>query len=146
MKILKFLPSFILGLFLFGITSCTKENVLADNQKSIKKSWTLQQYLLNDADKTATLEITGYEESYTDNSRYDRSYTDRNGDRVTENGTYQFENATKLNITGIGSMEMSSQIGTVSTSYYNIIKVNDTQFWYYYTNGGDRHEFHLTKK
>jgi hypothetical protein len=34
----------------------------------------------------------------------------------------------------------------VSSSYYNILKLDKDEYWYYFENGGDRHEFRLVKK
>ena len=72
---------------------------------------------------------------------------DKKGDSKSETGTWKFEkDQKKLNISGIGSIEITVKTGTVSSSYYNILKLDDDEFWYYFTNGGDRHEFHLIKK
>lgn len=134
------------GALSISATGCNKEAALETNQKTIKKSWGLQQYLHNNADHTAAMTITALDESYTDNNKYDRSYTDKNGNKVVENGTYQFETADVLQVSGIGSIEISPEVGTVSSSRYNIIKLTDSDYWYYYTNNGDRHEFHFTRK
>lgn len=124
--------------------SCSKEDTLAQNQKNIKKLWKLDNYLMNGVDKTADLIATGYEESYQDNAKYDRSF-DKNGNKTTQNGNFSFENATRLKISGVGSVEMTDN-NTTSSSYYDIITLNETQFWYSYTNGGVRHEFRLSRK
>lgn len=124
---------------------CKKENTLAENEKNIKKLWKLDQYLVNGTDKTSSLVISGYDESYTDNSKYDRSFTDKNGSKVTQNGNFQFDGAQKLRISGVGSIEFTDN-NTASSSYYDIIKLTDTQLWYYYMNGSEKHEFRLSRK
>lgn len=129
-----------------GISACTKEQPLESAQKTIKKAWALQQYLHNNVDHTSAMTITGLDESYTDNNKYDRSYTDKNGSKVVETGTYIFEDAATIAVMGMGSMEISPEVGTVSSSKYNVIKLTDSEYWYYYMNGGDRHEFHFKKK
>jgi hypothetical protein len=142
MNLRKLLFSFLTLSLVFA--SCSKEDNLAQNQQNIKKLWKLDNYLMNGVDKTADLIATGYEESYQDNSKYDRSF-DRNGNKVTQNGNFSFENATRLKISGVGSVEMTDN-NTTSSSYYDIITLNETQFWYSYTNGGVRHEFRLSRK
>ena len=146
MKTRMLLHFIILSVLSISVISCQKEDALFANQKSIKKSWALQQYLHNNVDHTSAMTITGLDESYTDNNKYDRSYTDKNGNKVVETGTFVFENAEKIHISGVGSMELSPEVGTVSSSTYNVIKVTDTQLWYYFMNGSDRHEFHFTRK
>jgi hypothetical protein len=127
-----------------GTTGC-KKDVLAENQKNIKKLWKLEQYLVNAVDKTTSLQISSYDESYTDNQKYDRSYTDKNGNKQVQNGSFEFESATRLHVSGVGSIEFTNG-ATASSSYYDIIRLTDTQLWYSYTNGGNKHEFHLSRK
>jgi hypothetical protein len=136
--------SVFLAFAVFGLTSCKKDE-LSENKKNIKKLWKLDQYQVNGTDKTGSLLISGYNESYTDNQKYDRSYTDKNGTKIVQNGSFEFESANRLHISGVGSIEFSSD-GTASSSYYDIIKLSDTQLWYSYTNGGKKHEFHLSRK
>ncbi len=136
---------FFLAFLVLGIFSCKKDNTLAENEKNIKKLWKLDQYLLNSVDKTSTMLVADYNESYTDNSKYDRSYTDKDGRKVTQNGSFEFEGAQKLKISGVGSIEFTNN-NTASSSYYNIIKLTDSQLWYSYTNGSNNHEFHLSRK
>ena len=146
MKTRNLLHFFILTMLSISVISCQKEDALTANQKSIKKSWGLEQYLHNNVDHTSAMTISGLNESYTDNNKYDRSYTDKNGNKVVETGSFVFENATEIHVSGVGSMELSAEVGSVSSSTYNVIKVTDSQLWYYYINGSDRHEFHFTKK
>ena len=137
---------FFMSIVALGITGCTKEEALETAQKTIKKSWALHQYLHNNAEHTSAVINWGLYESYTDNNKYDRSYTDKNGNKVVETGTYIFEDAGTISVMGMGSMEISPEVGTVSSSKYNVIKLTDSEYWYYYMNGGDRHEFHFNKK
>jgi hypothetical protein len=141
----KLLLSFsFLALLLIGVAGC-KKDVLAENQKNIKKLWKLEQYLVNGVDKTGLLQITSYDESYTDNRKYDRSYTDKNGNKQVQNGSFEFESSNQLHVSGVGSIEFTSG-ATASSSYYDIIRLTDTQLWYSYTNGGNKLEFHLSRK
>ena len=133
-----------LTLVLISTISCKKE-ASNQNEKYIKKNWKLDQYLVNSVDKTSALVISGYDESYTDNLKYDRSFTDKNGAKVIQNGSFEFENATRLKVSGVGSIEFTNN-NTASSSYYDIIKLDDTQLWYSYTNGNEKHEFRLSKR
>jgi hypothetical protein len=126
-------------------TACSKDS-LAENEKNIKKSWKLEKYFIDGVDKTSTLYVTGYDESYTDqNRKYDRSFTDGNGNRRTQSGSWEFENANRVKISGVGSIEMSPA-GTVSSSYYDLIRLTDAELWYSFVNGGSRHELRLSRK
>ena len=135
----------LLAISVLSLTSCSKETTLEENQKNIKKLWKLDQYLVNGVDKTSSLVITGYTESYSDNLKYDRSFTSRNGDNITQNGSYKFESNSQVHVSGVGSIELTNG-NTVSSSYYNIIRLTETQLWYSYTNGNDKHEFRLSRK
>ena len=145
MKTISLLRLLTLCLFFIGFASCQKDSSLAQNQKNIKKLWKLDQYFVNSVDKTSSLLISSYDESYTDNGKYDRSYNDKNGNKVVQNGSYSFENANHLKISGVGSIEFSNS-GTASSSYYDIQKLTETELWYSYTNGNDKHEFRLSRK
>jgi hypothetical protein len=134
----------LLFLTILGFTGCKKDE-LTVNKKNIVQLWKLDQYLINDVDKTSSLLISNYEESYSDNVKYSRAFRDKNGANQTMDGTYEFTNATRLKISGVGSIEFTAA-GTASSSYYDIIKLTETQFWYSYTNGNMKHEFRLSKK
>lgn len=144
MKTKFFFPIVLLVILAASFGSC-KKDVLAENQKNIKKLWKLEQYLVNGVDKTGSLQISSYDESYTDNKKYDRSFTDKNGNKQLQNGSFEWESANRLHISGVGSIEFISG-NTASSSYYDIIRLNETQLWYSYTNGNSKHEFHLTRK
>lgn len=128
-----------------SLVSCKKENTLADNEKNIKKLWKLDAYLVNNTNKTGELTISAYSESYADNGKYDRSYTNKNGTKITQPGSFKFESAQQLHISGVGSIEFTNN-NTVSSSYYNIIKLTETELWYSFTNGNEKHEFRLSRK
>lgn len=151
MKTIKSLTTlFLAGLFALTINSCKKYDdggLIKKTEENLKKTWTLQKYLRNGADETSFLYIKNYEETYTGSDSYSRTYIDKDNKNVSENGTWKFDKGQKkLNISGVASIELTDKTGTVSSSYYNILKLDKNEFWYYYTNGGYRHEFHLTKK
>ena len=146
----------IIGLFLaFGlitamISGCKKYEeggLISKTEKNVKKGWKLEKYLRNATDETSLLYIKNYEETYSDNDSYSRTYIDKDNKTVSETGTWKFDKGQKkLNISGVSSIEITDKTGTVSSSYFNILKLDADEFWYYYTNGSDKHEFHLIKK
>ena len=140
----------LLTIGLFTTISCKKYDeggLISKTEENLKTSWKLQKYLRNGTDETSLLYIKNYEETYSGNDSYSRTYIDKNNRTVSENGTWKFDKGQKkLNISGVSSIEITSRSGTISSSYYNILKLEKDEFWYYYTNGGDRHDFQLVKK
>jgi hypothetical protein len=64
----------------------------------------------------------------------------------SETGNWAFEkDKMQVNLTGVGSIELTNQTSNVSSSYYTIIRLKNHELWYYYENGGALHEFHLIK-
>lgn len=145
MKTKTLLPLLLFSFLLSGMIACQKEASLAENEKNIKKLWKLDAYLVNTVDKTGSLTVSAYNESYTDNQKYDRSCTDKNGNKILQTGTWKFETANRLHVSGVGSIEFTNN-STVSSSYYDITKLTETEFWYSFTNGGNKHEFRLSRK
>jgi len=109
-------------------------------------TWKLEKYLRNGNDETSQLLISNFTENFAENGTITRSYTDPNGDPFSESGNWSFDNdKMQINLTGVGSIELTNQTSTVSSSAYNIIRLKKDELWYYYENGGSRHEFHLIK-
>jgi|CXWL01.1.fsa_nt_gi hypothetical protein len=141
----------VLGLILLitGFTACKKYDeggLISKTEKNLKNNWKLVQYLKNGVDKTSTLLISNYLESYADNGIYSRSYTDKNGAPVSDDGRWIFsKDEKKLNISDVGSIEITLESGTVSSSYFSILKLDKNDYWYFFTNGGANHEFHFVK-
>lgn len=144
------IPSLFTGIFLFFFSSCTKFDeggLISATDKNLQKGWTLSKYLRNGTDETSLLLIKNYQETYADNGSYSRSYVDKKGESKSEKGTWKFDKSLKkINISGVSSMEISVKAGTVSSSYYNIVKLDNAEYWYYFINGADKHEFRLVKK
>jgi hypothetical protein len=140
----------LVALSILLMTSCKKYDEggsVNRTEKNLVKSWKLEKYLRNSVDETSLLIITGYEETYSDNGNLSRTFTEEDGTLRSETGTWKFDkDLKKLNVSGLGSVEITAVTGTVSSSYYNILKLDKDEFWYYYTNGSDKHEFHLIKK
>ncbi len=152
MKKIKSLAMLVIsGLIAITINSCEKYDeggFIYKTEKNLKKSWTLQKYLRNSVDETSLIKIKNYEETYSDNESYTRNYVDEKGDSYTETGKWIFDKeSNELKISGISSLKINTpNTSTISSSYYKILKLEDSQFWYYYTNGNDSHEFRFIKK
>lgn len=107
-------------------------------------SWKLDQYYRNGVDETSQLLISNFSETFSENGSITRSYVDRNGDPFSETGSWAFDSdQMQINLTGVGSIELTDQTSTVSASDYNIVRLKAGELWYFYDNGGSRHEFHL---
>ena len=105
-------------------------------------TWKLEKYLRNGNDATSTIQISNFTEQFQEGGALIRNYIDKDGDPFSETGSWQFDNdKQQVNLTGVGSLELSDQNSTVSTSDYNIIKLKKKELWYTYDNGGDSHEF-----
>jgi hypothetical protein len=129
------------------LSGCSKSNDLIDVEQNLKKTWKLQKYYRNGADETTLLLIKNYEETYAGSNTYSRSYLDKNNNPVSENGTWNYESSQKrLNISSVSSIELTVATGTVSSAYHTIIRLGKDEFWYYFINGSDRHEFRFFKK
>ncbi|MBC7412946.1 MAG: hypothetical protein H7331_10910 [Bacteroidia bacterium] len=154
MKTAKTLTTLIIAVLVTTtIHSCKKYNeggFVSNTEKRLTAhSWKLSKYLRNGNDETYTLYIKNYQENYSGNSggSYFRSYNDKSWDFESELGSWAFiKDQKKLIISGVSSMEISKQSGTVSSSYYNILKLDKDEFWYYFENGGDVHEFRFVTK
>ncbi len=138
----------IAGLMTATFTSCKKyENgglVGKAEKRLTANTWKLDKYLRNGNDATSTLVISNFTEQFQEGGVLIRNYIDKDGDPFSETGSWQFDNdKEQVNLTGVGSLELSDQNSTVSTSDYNIIKLKKKELWYTYDNGGDNHEFHF---
>jgi len=117
----------------------------ADKRLS-EHAWKLDKYLRNGTDETSQLVISNFTENFGENGTISRSYIDSNGDPFNESGTWALDNAKmQIKLSGVGSIELTNQTSTVSSSDYNIIRLKNHELWYYYENGGSRHEFHMIK-
>jgi len=108
------------------------------------KTWKLASYFRNGTDETSTLWISNLQETYREDGSLLMTYTD-DSDTISKTGSWELKTDTKqLKIDGVGSMTLSAQTSTVSSSDLEIIKLTKDEFWYYFENGSDRHEFHFT--
>lgn len=144
--LLFFVPAFII-LFFSGCKKYEEGGLVSKTEKNLIKDWSLSKYLKNDIDETSSILITNYEESYSESGIYSRSFNDKDDEFESQSGTWEFDKENLLlNISGVGSIEISEDDGTISSSTYYIIKLEKEEFWYYYENGGEKHEFHFTSK
>ena len=105
----------------------------------------LSAYLRNGTDESNSLLISGYTESYSSDGSYTRTYTDEDNQVEVESGQWQMDSDNdQIDISNIGSLELTEETNTVSASDYNILKLKDGELWYSFQNGGDTHEFRLT--
>lgn len=137
--------SFVLSVFLFGCNKYENGGSKRKAEENLTSSiWKLDQYLRNGVDETNSLLISNFTEDFQSGGVIIRSYNDANGDPYSETGVWQFDSdKNQINLTGIGSIELTLETSTVSTSDYNILKLKSDELWYMYDNGGDNHEFHL---
>ncbi len=130
------------------ITGCKKYDeggLISKAEKRLTAStWKLDKYLRNGNDETSQLRISSFTEKFSESETLTRSYTDKDGDAFSETGTWSFDNdKQQIKLTGVGSIELTDETSTVSTSDYNIVKLIEDELWYSYENGGDSHEFHF---
>jgi len=117
---------------------------LAKAEKNVTQTWKIDSYYMDGVDQTAALLITNFTETFADGGTYTRSYTDASGDLENKNGAWELENDKSLiNISGIGSFELTEETSTVSASEYTILKLDEEELWYNFSNGGNTHEFHM---
>ncbi len=99
----------------------------------VANTWEIESYTINGADNTSTLKNINYTETYDKDGNY--SY---NSSAVTGSGKWEFQ-SDKEQIKRSG---VSGQ----STETLFILRLKENEFWYYYLDGNDRHEFHLEEK
>ena len=116
----------------------------AKAEKNIQNTWKIESYYLDGADQTSQLLISNYIETFAEGGTYTRSYNDSNGDPQSETGNWALvDDKDRINVSGTGSYELTAQTSTVSTSDYDIIKLDKNELWYSFANGGNVHEFHM---
>lgn len=139
-----------LVLLLFTLLSgCSKEKTdpAPTPEQNLATGWRLTQYLRNGVDETTQLVIRNYEETYATPDIYSRSYLDENAQAKSETGRWGYErDRNRISISSVSSVKVTRNSGSVSSSYYDIQKLDATALWYSFTNGGDRHEFRFVKK
>ena len=138
----------IFGFIFILITACEKFDegglVSKASKRLTENGWRLKSYFRNGNNETTKLLFSAFEENFIDGVSLGRSYIDKGGKPFTENGSWTFDNDKhQINITGVGSIDLTEETSTVSASDYNIIKLTKDELWYVHENGSDMHEFHL---
>ena len=135
---------------LLSLTGCEKYEaggLISKTEQNLIKTWKLQQYLRNNTDETSSILISNYEETYQSNNSYPRSYTNKDKRNITETGSWKLDTEQRIvQISGVSSIEITTQTGTISASNRTITKLTANEFWYTFVNGSDKHEFRLVKK
>jgi len=123
-------------LMLVGVQSCSQypDNngiTLVSKVDRVPKTWKVDNYKINGVDYTSL--VTAYTETYTKQGTYSYQWAILGG-----SGTWEFQNKdAEIRITGDSNL-------TSRTIF--ILKLEDTEFWYYYMDGADKKEFHFVRK
>ena len=138
----------ITGLILLSCKKFDQGGLVSKTSKNLEdKTWKLDKYYRDGVDETTMLLITNFEETFTNDGSLMRSYTDNDGEQVSETAKWTSQKDDKLlKISDVGSIDLLDEISTVSSSEYNILKLKKDEFWYTYDNGGSTHEFRMVKK
>lgn len=124
----------VLAVFvLMGFQSCSQypDNngiTLVSKTDRVSKTWKVENYKENGVDYTSL--VSSYTETFTKEGAYSYQWAILGG-----TGTWVFQNKdAEIRITGISNQ-------TDRTLF--ILKLEETQFWYYYMDGSDKKEFHF---
>ena len=121
---------------LLGAQSCSQypDNngiTLISRVDRVSKAWKVDNYKINGVDYTSL--VTSYTETYTKQGAFSYQWAILGG-----SGTWKFQNKdAEIRITGDSNL-------TSRTIF--ILKLEDTEFWYYYMDGVDKKEFHFVRK
>jgi len=138
---------FMLVIFFASCEKYEAGGLISKTEKNLFKTWKLQQYLRNNTNETASILISNYEETYSDNNVYSRIYNNKDNRVITETGSWKLDTEQKIiQISGVSSIDITTITGTISASNRTITKLTNNEFWYTFINGGDKHEFRLIKK
>ena len=123
-------------LMLVGAQSCSQypDNngiTLISKTDRVAATWKVDNYKENGVDYTTL--VAAYTETFTKDGAYSYQWAILGG-----TGTWNFQNNdAEIKITGI-----SNQV----TRTLFILKLEETQFWYYYMDGSVKKEFHFVKQ
>jgi hypothetical protein len=91
-------------------------------------TWRVENYQKNGTDYTS--QMAGYSETYTKAGNY--SYV---WGSIAGTGVWAFtDNDADIQLTGLTNQQTHTLV---------ILKLEQKEFWYYYMDGNDRHEFHM---
>ena len=102
----------------------------------------------NDVNESSEMHISVYEESYSPDGVFSRKYFDGDQNLVEEEGKFSInEDDMSIHISDVCSIsDFSDANSTLSTSIVDISSINETEYVYSFSNGGDSHEFRFIKK
>ena len=104
---------------------------LRSREERVANTWKVENYKINGTDYTSL--VAGYEQTFSKNGAYSYSSGTVNG-----SGTWAFQNEeAEIRITGTNSQPSETLF---------ILKLKEKDFWYYYMDGNDKHEYHLLQK
>lgn len=134
-------------LFMIAVTltnSCNE--VLIEDY--IVGTWKLSSYVRNDVIETSDINISYYEETYSLDGTFFRSYIDGKNLLVEETGKFSVnEDDLTMHLSDISSISsFSSDHSTLSTSTIEVVTIDDSEYVYSFENGGDSHEFRFIRK
>jgi hypothetical protein len=126
----------------FLFIACSNDDEIDNYDLLTANTWKLQKYLRNGNDETSEIIIQNFTEQFIHGGTFKRSYFDKDRNPFNETGEWQFdENQSQVKVTEVSSVQFTDETSTVSSSDYNIKRLNQSIFWYTYQNGGDFHEF-----
>ena len=103
---------------------------LRSRTERVSNTWKIDNYKINETDYTSL--VTGYVETFSKDGNYSYSWGSASG-----TGKWEFQNKdTEIKLTGISNQDSHTLF---------ILKLEEKQFWYYYMDGNDKHEFHLVE-
>lgn len=126
----------MVGCSLFIMAGCSKYDEgpaisFRTRTERVSNTWKVDNYKVNGSDVTSL--VSGYTETFTKSGGYSYDWSALSG-----TGTWKFQhNDEEIALTGTDNQDDH-------TLY--ILKLEEKQFWYYYTVNGDRHEFHMIEK
>lgn len=148
--------------FIFGIalvfvisatvTSCKKYEdgpslSLRSKAARVSNEWKLESYFQNDVNKTDSLSIQNYTETFTKEGACSRNFNQLNGDTIAQTGTWAFgDKKETLALTGIDSLLLSPAYGYIQVNALQILRLKADEMWYAVEKNGIKHEFHLVTK
>jgi len=103
---------------------------LRTRTERVAHAWKIGSYTKNGADHTSTM--VNYTETYTKDGNYSYSWNILGG-----TGKWAFQNNDKeIGLSDINNPAAQTRV---------ILKLEDTQFWYYSMVGNDKNEFHMVR-
>jgi hypothetical protein len=130
---------FLGGVLITSANSCKKYEEgptisLRSKTARVSNVWKIEKYLENGTDKTTNFTNSNYTVTLTEDGNYSYSYT-FGSSNVTGSGKWEFQNKdTEIKISGINGVPSQTLI---------ILRLKESEFWYYHMDGNDKDEFHL---